>query len=134
MTNTLIMTWPQARAPCSRAAASKDEALHVACRPAGEALQKAVYEAVRAGPAWNATLFVLTYDEHGGFFDHVPPPSGAPRPDNYASYPDAGFAYSPAPSRAAMPRGTYHTIPACDLLQPDATCNLTHATQSVHDE
>ena len=115
--------------------ASKDEALHVACRPAGEALQKAVYEAVRAGPAWNATLFVLTYDEHGGFFDHVPPPSGAPRPDNYASYPDAGFAYSPAP---LLPLGppcrVVHTIPACDLLQPDATCNLTHATQSVHDE
>ena len=32
---------------------------------AGEAHYKAVYEALRAGPKWNETLFVLTYDEHG---------------------------------------------------------------------
>lgn len=35
---------------------------------------KNVYESVRRGLKWNSTLFVLTYDEHGGFFDHVPPP------------------------------------------------------------
>jgi len=27
------------------------------------------------------TLFVITYDEHGGFFDHVPPPADCPSPD-----------------------------------------------------
>jgi hypothetical protein len=32
------------------------------------------YEALRKGPKWNSTLFIITYDEHGGFFDHVPPP------------------------------------------------------------
>ena len=26
------------------------------------------------GPLWSKTLLVITYDEHGGFFDHVPPP------------------------------------------------------------
>ena len=26
------------------------------------------------GPTWNETLFVITFDEHGGIFDHVPPP------------------------------------------------------------
>lgn len=40
----------------------------------GERLIKNVYEALRGGPLWNSTLFVLTYDEHGGFFDHVAPP------------------------------------------------------------
>jgi hypothetical protein len=29
---------------------------------------------MKSGPAWNETLFVITFDEHGGIFDHVPPP------------------------------------------------------------
>ena len=28
-------------------------------------------------PAWRKTLLVITYDEHGGFFDHVQPPAAA---------------------------------------------------------
>jgi phospholipase C len=48
----------------------------------GERLIKQVYEALRASPSWNDTLFLITYDEHGGFFDHVTPPSkGVPNPD-----------------------------------------------------
>ncbi len=34
-----------------------------------------VYEALRASPIWNDTLLVITYDEHGGFYDHVTPPA-----------------------------------------------------------
>lgn len=42
---------------------------------AGQALLKRVYEALSADPAlWQRTVFVLTYDEHGGFYDHVAPP------------------------------------------------------------
>ena len=26
------------------------------------------------GPQWEKTLLIIFYDEHGGFFDHVPPP------------------------------------------------------------
>ena len=33
----------------------------------GERLIKQVYEALRAGPGWERTLFLITYDEHGGF-------------------------------------------------------------------
>src|ERR1700712_4432963 len=44
----------------------------------GEALIAAVYNAVRGGPGWKHTLLVITYDEHGGCFDHVPPPSATP--------------------------------------------------------
>ena len=29
---------------------------------------------VAHGPLWRRTVFVITYDEWGGFFDHVPPP------------------------------------------------------------
>ena len=41
---------------------------------AGQALALKVYDALASSKAWEKTLFVITYDEHGGFFDHVPPP------------------------------------------------------------
>ena len=63
----------------------------------GEALIKDVYEAVRASPQWNETLFIITYDEHGGFYDHVVPPN-APNPGGAGaggpSYPDAGYNFT----------------------------------------
>jgi phospholipase C len=40
----------------------------------GEALIKAVYEAIRNSPHWNQSMLIITWDEHGGFFDHVTPP------------------------------------------------------------
>jgi phospholipase C len=33
-----------------------------------------IYTALAKSPQWNNTLFIITYDEHGGFYDHVPPP------------------------------------------------------------
>ncbi|KAJ4418536.1 hypothetical protein N0V82_005516 [Gnomoniopsis sp. IMI 355080] len=48
----------------------------------GETFIKGIYEAVRNSPQWNTTLFILTFDEHGGFGDHVPPPVGVPAGDN----------------------------------------------------
>lgn len=48
----------------------------------GQKLVKEVYEAIRAGPQWNQTLLVITYDEHGGFYDHVKTPfTDVPSPD-----------------------------------------------------
>lgn len=41
----------------------------------GEQLIAAVYNAVRASPCWKQTLLIITFDEHGGCYDHVPPPS-----------------------------------------------------------
>jgi phospholipase C len=40
---------------------------------AGQNLIGRVVNAVLHGPKWNKTLLVITYDEHGGFFDHVNP-------------------------------------------------------------
>eukprot|EP01059_Diplonema_ambulator_P033904 TRINITY_DN732_c0_g2_i2.p1 TRINITY_DN732_c0_g2~~TRINITY_DN732_c0_g2_i2.p1 ORF type:complete len:483 (+),score=222.73 TRINITY_DN732_c0_g2_i2:45-1493(+) len=54
----------------------------------GEGLMKEVYEALRASPKWNETLFIITYDEHGGFYDHVPTPTNVPAPDDSKSFPD----------------------------------------------
>jgi phospholipase C len=58
----------------------------------GEQLIHDVYEAVRGGPGWPQTLLVITYDEHGGCYDHVPPPSGATPPDNDAG--EFGFDFT----------------------------------------
>jgi phospholipase C len=45
----------------------------------GERLVKDVYEAIRSSPVWPRSLLVVTFDEHGGFYDHVaPPPAVAP--------------------------------------------------------
>ncbi|MCP4872649.1 MAG: alkaline phosphatase family protein [Proteobacteria bacterium] len=41
---------------------------------AGQVLIASVYEALANSPHWDRCLLVITYDEHGGFFDHVPPP------------------------------------------------------------
>jgi phospholipase C len=40
----------------------------------GMALQEELITAVREGPLWQSSAYLLTYDEHGGFFDHVAPP------------------------------------------------------------
>ncbi|CDH56683.1 acid phosphatase [Lichtheimia corymbifera JMRC:FSU:9682] len=48
----------------------------------GEKLLKEIYETLRASPQWNETLFIVTYDEHGGYYDHVPTPlKDIPNPD-----------------------------------------------------
>ncbi|CAI9785777.1 unnamed protein product [Fraxinus pennsylvanica] len=48
----------------------------------GQMFVKEVYETLRASPQWNETLFLITYDEHGGFYDHVATPvNGVPSPD-----------------------------------------------------
>jgi phospholipase C len=45
----------------------------------GEALIKDVYETIRNSPVWESSMLIVTYDEHGGFYDHVaPPPAVAP--------------------------------------------------------
>jgi phospholipase C len=40
----------------------------------GQAFVREIYETVTSNPArWQSTLLIVTYDEHGGFFDHVRP-------------------------------------------------------------
>ncbi len=48
--------------------------------PSGaEGLVAAVYNAIRNSPVWSTSLLIITYDEHGGFYDHMAP-SVAPAP------------------------------------------------------
>lgn len=52
----------------------------------GEQLIASVYNAVRGSPCWKETLLIITYDEHGGCYDHVSPPAAVP-PDTTQSQP-----------------------------------------------
>jgi phospholipase C len=58
---------------CGNSQHPKDDVTH------GERLIKRVYEAIRNSPVWPQSMLIVTYDEGGGFFDHVPPgPTVAP--------------------------------------------------------
>ncbi len=58
----------------------------------GEAWVEPIVRAVMSSPAWARTALFITYDEHGGFADHVAPPPACP-PDGLEpveSNPDGG--------------------------------------------
>ncbi len=48
----------------------------------GELFLAAIHEALATSPLWDRVLVLITYDEHGGFFDHVAPPKA---PDDRAA-------------------------------------------------
>ena len=47
----------------------------------GEYFVSTVVDSLLNSPAWGRTLLVWTYDEHGGYYDHVPPPPAIPPDD-----------------------------------------------------
>jgi phospholipase C len=53
---------------------------------AGQALVLDLYHALRSSPCWEKTMLVITYDEHGGFFDHVKPPVAADDDARFRQY------------------------------------------------
>ncbi|KAL9661354.1 hypothetical protein QQ045_026178 [Rhodiola kirilowii] len=61
----------------------------------GQMFIKEVYETIRASPQWNETLMVITYDEHGGYYDHVSTPvSGVPSPDEIVGPEPFNFTFN----------------------------------------
>ncbi len=81
----------------------------------GENLVKTILDILTSNPAvWASTLFILNYDENGGFFDHVPPPT-AP-----AGTPGEYLSVNPLPAAAggvAGPVGLGFRVP-CILMSP----------------
>ncbi len=99
----------------------------------GERLIKDVYEALRKSPAWEQTLFIITYDEHGGFYDHATPPyKGVPAPDDNVN--ENGFAFDRLgiriPTIAVSPWIAKNTI-VKSTLSPDETPTETSAFEST---
>jgi len=58
----------------------------------GERLIKFVYESIRASSCWTKSALIITYDEHGGFYDHFVPPGGVAAPGDVA--PKYGFDFT----------------------------------------
>ena len=81
----------------------------------GENLVQTVLDTLTSNPeVWAHTLFILNYDENGGFFDHVPPPVPP------AGTPGEYLTLSPLPSNAggiAGPVGLGFRVP-CILMSP----------------
>jgi phospholipase C len=61
----------------------------------GEAYSALIINALMQSPAWESTVLCFMYDEHGGYYDHVPPPFAIP-PDRIP--PDVAPAPNAAPA------------------------------------
>jgi phospholipase C len=57
----------------------------------GQAFVERVVRALMASPQWPSTALIFTYDEAGGFYDHVPPPPACVPDDIAPQIPDGGF-------------------------------------------
>ncbi len=61
----------------------------------GDQFMQNVVKAVMSSPNWPKTMLIWTYDEHGGYYDHVPPPPAVPPddvpPELKPGYPPGGF-------------------------------------------
>ena len=58
----------------------------------GESLIKCAYEAIRNSPLWNDSLLIITWDEHGGFYDRAIPPAAVP-PGDTVRHNKFGFTF-----------------------------------------
>lgn len=74
---------------------------------AGEAWTREVYEAVVASPIWPTTAIVWVYDEGGGFFDHVPPPTSCVAAPSEAAFFELGVR---VPMVVASPWARRHYV------------------------
>jgi phospholipase C len=61
----------------------------------GEALIKATYEAIRNSAVWPTSMLIVTWDEHGGLYDHAIPPAAIAPGDTSpgAQFNKAGFTF-----------------------------------------
>ncbi|NQY64457.1 MAG: phosphoesterase [Alteromonadaceae bacterium] len=84
---------------------------------------KEIYETLVKSPLWEKTMLIVTFDEHGGCYDHVAPPANAVSPDDIAA--SNGFDFTRfgvrVPTILISPyikAGTVHRVPEPDEYQP----------------
>lgn len=93
----------------------------------GETFVSQVVNAVMSSPAWERTLLVYTYDEHGGYYDHVAPPR-AIAPD--AVKPRLGPKDYPGDYTLLGPR--VPTVVVSPYSKPNAVTNVVHDHTSIY--
>ena len=118
-------TYPRRGAPQSTIQADNEHNFHiendqhpVSNLAVGEKLAYDIYAALRSNQAvWEKSLLIITYDEHGGNYDHVPPETGATPPDDIIGA--SGFAFTRFGVRVPavivsplIPAGTVFRAPA----------------------
>ena len=94
----------------------------------GEQLIADVYNCVRSGPQWSKTLLIITYDEHGGCYDHAPPPNAArpepPDPNQVFAFDRYGVRVPTVLISPYIPQGTVFRVAGgvpCDHTSVIAT-------------
>ena len=92
----------------------------------GEAWAYQILQAVLDSPAWARTLLIYTYDEHGGYYDHVPPPA-AIAPDSIP--PNLSPGDAPGGYNLYGPR--VPGIVASAYTKPNGVTNVLHDHTSV---
>ncbi len=92
----------------------------------GETWAHDVVQAVLQSPLWSRTLLVYTYDEHGGYYDHVPPPA-AIAPDGIA--PELAPGDVPGGYTIYGPR--VPAVVASPYARPGGVTNVVHDHTSI---
>jgi phospholipase C len=87
----------------------------------GEYWASQIVKTVLASPAWPRTLLIYTYDEHGGYYDHVPPPNAIP-PDSIP--PALGPGDVPGGYNIYGPR--VPAVVVSPYSKPNAVTNVVH--------
>jgi phospholipase C len=126
----LANTIPIGNGQSNYAAAQDQDEENPADIQIGESFIQSVVDAVLASPAWPRTLIVWLYDEHGGYYDHVPPPRAIP-PDSIKpaigphDYPGGYDIYGPrVPAVVASPYSKPHGV-------SDVVCDHTSVLATI---
>jgi phospholipase C len=93
----------------------------------GQAFVSRVVNAIRSGPYWKDSVILITWDEHGGFYDHVSPP---PAPQGSAQTPDgispgqcADLSNPPASEQPGAGAACNASVPDAEALCPELAQN-----------
>ncbi len=92
----------------------------------GEAWAHRVVEAILNSPAWPRTLLIYVYDEHGGYYDHVPPPAAIP-PDSI----EPGLSEIDLPGGYDLYGPRVPAVVVSPYSRPNAVTDVVHDHTSV---
>jgi phospholipase C len=83
----------------------------------GVAETRQLINAVMYGPSWKDSVFIFTFDEGGGMYDHVAPPTNVPSPDGIAPVDVCTGPSDPGCANAALTHGAPPYDPTGDFTR-----------------
>jgi phospholipase C len=103
---------------------------------AGERLIKETYEAIRNSPHWDSSMLIVTYDEHGGFYDHVAPgpagPTGSKGREHGFMFDQLGARVPAVVISPLIPKNTieHRLLEHCSVIK--TVCDLFEVPHLTH--